>query len=223
MKTEFNLLLNFSAAILAIINPIGLIPIWKELIGDTSPKVRRRVAAMVILTAAVVLLIFLNFGNNLLSFFQIDLAVFKVAGGVLLVFTALSMVEGKATQLEERSEKGNIPEIAKQRFKKILVPLTIPMLAGPGSITTVIIYGSQANKFMEYIELSIVLIIALLILLIILSYSHYLEKKLDDLVFSVFTRIFGVIVAAIALQFILEGLGEVFPAWLEGKSAIESQ
>lgn len=219
MSNDF--LMNFTAAIVAIINPIGLIPLWKELLGDTDRSVRIRVAFMVIGSSMVLLLIFLNLGHHLLQFFQLDLEVFKVAGGILLLFTGISMVDGKVSRLTSRDEKGETSlQIAKQRFRKVLVPLTIPMLAGPGSITTVIIYGGRSQSIMQSAELSLVLLAVLLILLLILCYSHFIEKKLDDLIFVVITRIFGVIVVAIALQFMLEGLAEIFPAWVDGISDI---
>lgn len=212
MDTDF--LMNFTTAIVAIINPIGLIPIWKDLLGDTSRKVRNRVAYMVIASSVAVLLIFLNFGRELLEFFQIDLMAFKVAGGILLLFTGLSMVNGHVSELKDRQEKGETAlQIAKQRFRKVLVPLTIPMLAGPGSITTAIIYGVRAQNFMDYLGLSLVLFAVLMVLLLMLCNSHYIERKVDDLIFIVFTRIFGVIVVAIAMQFILEALVNIFPGW----------
>lgn len=212
MNTDF--LMNFTAAIVAIINPIGLIPIWKDLLGDTSRNVRNRVALMVIASSVAVLLIFLNLGRELLEFFQIDLLVFKVAGGILLLLTGLSMVNGHVSKLKDRKENGETShQIAKQRFRKVLVPLAIPMLAGPGSITTVIIYGVRAQNFMDYLGLSLVLFVVLMILLLMLCNSHYIERKVDDLIFIVFTRVFGVIVVAIAMQFILEALINIFPGW----------
>lgn len=208
---------------LAIVNPIGIIPIWTELTGDTETKVRTRIAGLAVGTAVLVWLIFLVGSQYLLQFFSIDIPVFKVAGGILLFYTALSMIEGKATQLEERSEQGDTNfQLAKARFRKVIVPLVVPMLAGPGSITTVILYGSRAQGIMDYASLSVVALGAGFLLFATFAYSYYLEKRTDSLIFTVFTRIFGIIVAAIAMQFILEGLGEVFPNWLEGQSTFDN-
>ena len=219
---NWSLLLNFLAAILAIVNPVGLIPIWQELTGDAKPEVRRKIAWLVACVSIIILLIFLNTGTILLSFFGINLAVFKIAGGILLLLTALSMVEGSATKLEERDEKAETSfELAKKRFRKILVPLAVPMLCGPGSITTVLLYSFKATTFLEYFGLSIVLVANFGILSLVLAYSYKIENKVDDLLFIAFTRIFGIIVAAIAVQFMVEGLGAVFPNWLEGSSVIE--
>lgn len=222
MDINWNLSLNFLAAILAIANPIGLIPIWQELTGDASPKVRQKIALLVTSASVAILLIFLNSGTFLLNFFNIDLAVFKVAGGILLLLTAISMIEGNATHLEKRDEKADTNfDLAKQRFRKIMVPLAVPMLCGPGSITTVLLYGARADSLLDYPVLSAILITNFAVLYLILSFSYRLEAKVNDLFFVAFTRVFGIIVAAIAIQFMVEGLGEIFPAWLQGHSPIK--
>ncbi|WPP50195.1 MarC family protein [Catalinimonas niigatensis] len=220
---DWNLILNFTAAMLAIVNPIGIVPIWTELTADAKNKIRTDIAGLAVGTAVFVWLVFLVGSQYLLQFFSIDIPVFKVAGGILLFYTALSMIGGKATQLEERSEQGdNTFQLAKARFRKVIVPLVVPMLAGPGSITTVILYGSRAQGIMDYMSLSVVALASGFLLFFTFAYSHYLEKRMDSLIFTVFTRIFGIIVAAIAMQFVLEGLGEVFPNWLEGQSTFDN-
>jgi multiple antibiotic resistance protein len=220
---NWNLILNFLIAMLAIVNPLGLVPIWSELMSDTSQKVKLQVALLTTLTATAVLLVFLNVSQYVLGFFSIDIPVFKVAGGLLLFNTALSMVKGQATKLEERDEQGDTWfQISKQRFRKVIVPMVVPMLAGPGSITTVILYGSRAEGLMDYVGVSIVLVFTMFLLFAVFAYSHYIEKSTDELVFTVFTRILGILVAAIAMQFVLEGLGEVFPNWLEGYSTFDN-
>jgi multiple antibiotic resistance protein len=206
---------------LAIVNPVGLVPFWSELMGDTSRQVKRQVAMLTTLTALLVLMLFLNLSRELLGFFSIDIPVFKVAGGILLFQTALSMIRGQASRLEERDEKGDTWfQVSKQRFRKVIVPLVVPLLAGPGSITTVILYGSLADGIMDKVGLSAVLFFSMLVLFGIFASSRFFEKNLDELVFTVFTRILGVLVAAIAMQFVLEGLGEVFPEWMGHGSSL---
>lgn len=221
MNWNFNL--NFLAAMLAIVNPVGLVPIWQELTGDAQPDVRKKVAMLVTSASLVILLIFLNAGPFLLNFFSIDLPVFKIAGGILLLLTAISMIEGSATKLEERDEKAETSfGLAKERFRKILVPLAVPMLCGPGSITTVLLYGSKSGGTMDNVALSLILIANFAFLYFVLAFSYKMENKVDNLFFTAFTRVFGVMVAAIAVQFMTEGLGEVFPGLVQGgSSAIE--
>lgn len=209
---------------LAIVNPIGLIPIWKEMTADASPAVRKRLAYMVTGTSVVVLLIFLLLGQPLLNFFSIDVAVFKIAGGLLLLLTAISMVNGSVTQLHNREEQGNSAmELAKKRFKKVLVPLSVPMLSGPGSITTVLLYSAKADGMKLYISFSVILLLVFGLLCLVFAFSYLLEHRLDDLFFVGFTRVFGLVVAAIAMQFVVEGLGDVFPALVEAGSVLKSK
>lgn len=214
---DWNLYLNFLGAMLAIINPIGIWTIWSELTEDVQVrKVRGNIALLIVFSSMLILLVFFFSGRYLLEFFSIDLSVFRIAGGILLLLTGISMVEGTATKLTERDERGGSEmDMAKMRFKKIVVPLLVPALAGPGSITTVILFGIYASTWQDYLALSVIIVLTILMLLIIFMNSYFLEKKVDQVVFSVFTKVFGIIVAAIALQFIVEGLGQVFPGWLE--------
>jgi multiple antibiotic resistance protein len=221
---NWDLYTNFLAAMIAIVNPLGIWPMWSELTNDASSQVRRKVAYMMIATSFFILLIFLVSGQYLLEFFSIELDVFKIAGGILLLFTGLSMIQGQATKLEDRKEEGETNfSLAKQRFRKILVPIGIPMLAGPGSITTVLLYGVKANSFAEYGFLSVVVLISMALLLFVFLKSSFFERKVDSLIFNVITRVLGIIVASIAIQFMVEGLGEVFPNWMEGTSALETK
>ena len=133
------------------------------------------------------------------------------------------MVNGSMARLEDREEGGNDIEKAKKRFNKVVVPLAFPLLAGPGAITTVILYGSKADGIIDYAMLSAVVVFTMLIILVFFFISKVAEKKVDDLVYSVFIRVFGILVVAIGSQFLVEGLGAVFPAWLEaaGNSVIK--
>lgn len=219
---NWDLYINFLVAMVAIINPLGIWPMWSELTNDASPRVRKRIAFLITGTTYIILIFFLIVGKYMLKFFAIDMEVFKIAGGILLLFTGLSMLQGDATQLKDRMEKGDTDfSLAKQRFRKILVPIGIPMLAGPGSITTVILYGSLSGSFIDYASMSIIVMLSFAVLLVLFLKSSFLEKNVDNIVFVVFTRIFGIIVTAIAVQFMVEGLGEVFPSWMEGHSALE--
>ncbi|MGK7396669.1 MAG: MarC family protein [Candidatus Cyclobacteriaceae bacterium M3_2C_046] len=220
---NWNLYLNFLAAVFAIINPVGIWPIWSELTKDTrNNKTRTQIALMVVFTSFFILLVFLITGKYVLQFFSIDLQVFKIAGGILILNAGIAMVQGSATQLTDREEQGETPfALAKQRFRKIIVPLAIPALAGPGSITTVILFGSKTSSWLDYGIFAIILLLAFFVLLVLFARSNYLEKNVDNIVFTIFTRVFGIMVTAIAIQFMAEGLGEVFPNWLEGVSELE--
>ncbi len=212
---DFNEYLNFAVAMLAIVNPLGIIPMWSQLTSDLYTKTRREIAVMLTLTAIVVLLMFLIGGENILEFFSIDLMVFKVAGGLLLLFTGFSMVNGDTARRDRLNEDEDAStfQVAKSRFRKIVVPLGIPMLSGPGSLTTVLLFGAEAKSTTEYIILSVIMTGVMLLLMLAFYFSRILEKKIDPIIFDIMTRLFGVLVTAIAVQFMVEGLGNIFPGW----------
>ncbi len=218
---NWDLYVNFFIALLAIINPLAIIPIWSELTSDTSNKVRVRIAGLIIGFSIISLTIFLVAGEYILGFFGIDLIVFKVAGGVLLMTTGIKMIEGTNVKLPEKEDmEGTSLQIAKVRFRKIIVPMGIPILVGPGSITTVFLFGFGLESIIDIVALTAILIICLLALFFAFTSFYWIERKVDPIVFTTITRLFGIIVTAIAFQFILEGLGEIFPNWVNSSSPI---
>lgn len=218
---NWSLYANFLIAILAIINPVAILPMWTELTSDENFRIRLRVASLLIGFGIVALGGFLIAGKYILNFFSIDLQVFKVAGGILLLTTGIRMVEGTNVKLTDKDdEEGSPLHVAKVRFRKIIVPMGIPIIVGPGSITTVFLFGFGLDSWVDYGMLFIILMISMFILWAILTSTYWLEKKIDPIIFTVITRLSGIIVTAIALQFILEGLGEIFPNWINSSSPI---
>ena len=167
------------------------------------------------------LTIFLVGGKYILSYFGIDLVVFKVAGGVLLLTTGIKMIEGKNTKMRGiDDEEGTDLQLARVRFRKIIVPMGIPFIVGPGSITTVFLFGFGLTSLVDIGALIAVLVIVLVALFFLLTSFYWVERKVDPIVFTAITRLFGIIVTAIAFQFILEGLSEIFPNWANSPSEI---
>jgi len=218
---NWDLYISFFIALLAIINPMAIIPIWSELTSDTGNKVRVRVAVLLIGFSIISLTLFLVGGEYILGFFGIDLVVFQVAGGVLLMTTGMKMIGGSDVKLPEKDDiEGTSLQLAKVRFRKIIVPMGIPILVGPGSITTVFLFGFGLESLIDIVALTAVLIITLVALFFAFTTSYLIERKIDPLVFTAITRLFGIIVTAIAFQFILEGLSEIFPNWVNGSSPV---
>jgi multiple antibiotic resistance protein len=201
---------------IAIVNPLGLIPLWSQLTDDLGKKERRYLALMLIATSVFILLIFLIFGNSILGFFSIEVPVFQIAGGILLLFTGISMVNGNIFHVESKQSKTKEKHpyhLVKTRFREILVPLAIPMLSGPGSLTTVILFGDRLNSLTDYLVISGILAVILFILLMVFVFSEKIEKRIDPIIFNVLTRLFGILVVAISIQFMMEGLEEIIAGW----------
>ncbi len=201
---------------IAIVNPLGLIPLWSQLTDDLDDKERRELASMLLGTSVVILLLFLIFGNSILKFFSIDIPVFQIAGGVLLLFTGISMVNGNIFQVESKRSKAKEKHpyhLVKTRFREILVPLAIPMLSGPGSLTTVILFGHRLDSIYDYVALSVLMVLILLILFMVLVFSDKIEKRIDPIIFNILTRLFGILVVAVSIQFMMEGLEDIIRGW----------
>lgn len=177
---------------------------------------------MVVGTVTLVLLTFLAFGRYVLEFLGIDVPAFRVGGGIIILLLGIDMLRGDAVDVDshESSDGESALDQAKARFRDVLVPLAIPMLAGPGSITTVVLFGVRADTWRETGMLALVLVGLMLIVFVVLLLGERIEKLLGSLVMNVQTRIWGLLLTAIAAQLILVGLGESFPNWLDTRSPV---
>lgn len=219
---EKMLLENFALAMVAILNPMGKIPIWVKAAGDCDPPVQRRLATFVTGTSTLLLLAFLFFGREILDFLGLDLPSFRIGGGIIILLIALDMLRGKAVNVDGDGgeDARGAHDRAKARFRDVVVPVAIPILAGPGSITTVLLFGYRAQNWSDRLWLAAVLVGLMSLVLVLLLLGPRIQDAVGDLVLRVQTRIWGLLLTAIAVQLIVVGLGESFPAWLEPNSPI---
>ncbi len=203
---ELGFFLKSFITLFTIIDPIGGAPFFLSITLGYEEEEKRKIALRATLTALIILTFFLFFGPNLLSFFNISLSAFKIAGGILLFITALEMLIGKLGSVKTTPEEKNYI-YGKEDVS--VVPLGTPYLAGPGAITTVIILtegGSFSEKLMVF--LSILLISG--ITYFILSHSNIIFKFLGELGTKAIVRVLGLILASIAIEYIFHGLKEYF-------------
>ncbi len=219
---DWELTRMFFIAMLAITNPLSKIPLWVEGSRGEDRHVRWRLALLVTGTAFLILLVFLVGGRWLLDLFGIDLASFRVGGGIIILLVALDMLRGKAVQLDTDEEEDEDSKLAtaRSRFRKVAVPLSMPIIAGPGSISTVVVYSSSASGWLEYAGLGGALTVVLGLVFLVLLSGRWVEKRVGRTTLDIQTRVFGMILAGIAVQLIVEGLGEIFPAWLAEGGAV---
>jgi multiple antibiotic resistance protein len=221
---DWDLVRGFFLAMVAITNPLNKIPLWMVGSRGMSPPGRFRLAILVIASAAIVLFLFLLGGPVFLRFFGIDLASFRIAGGIIILIVGLDMLRGRAVQVEPDAtpdgEDASPLVLARARFKQIAVPVAIPFIAGPGSIATVVVFGAAAATVVEYLALSVVLAIIMAIIFLVLLSGPWVERRVGDTTLDIQTRVFGMLLAAIGVQFMAEGLGTLFPTWLGHGSPI---
>jgi multiple antibiotic resistance protein len=209
------LFLSAFVTFFVVIDPPGCAPIFASLTRGASPTHRRAMAIRSTMVAAAILLIFGLFGEDLLRTLGISLDAFRIAGGIMLFLIALEMVFEKRTQRrEDRAEeitRKAAEEARPMEAEDISVfPMGIPMIAGPGSIATVMLLVSRSNGLTESLvvlgALAATLVLTLLALLAAGPMMRVLGQKLEAMI----TRVLGVILAALAAQFVIDGIKASF-------------
>lgn len=199
---------KFVIALYALLNPLGSVPVFLTLTADMRPEVRRATARTAAFSMFVILAVALFFGELILAFFGISIHSFRVGGGILILMMALSMMHARQSPSKQTPEES---EEASTRESIGVVPLAMPILAGPGSISAVILFAHRADGWMHYA--TVVLILALLSLLLypILRFSTGIARRFGQTGINITTRVMGLILAAIAVEFIASGLRGLFP------------
>ena len=195
---------------LVIIDPPGCAPIFASLTRGTSAAHRRAMAVRSSLIAWAILMFFALLGRPMLHALGISLASFKIAGGVMLFMIALDMVfERRTKRREERAQSidgtPNAEDIS-------VFPMAIPMIAGPGSIASAMLWVSRAEDAAQVATVLAAITVVILMTLVTLLAAGPLMRLLGDRIEAMITRILGVILAALAAQFIVDGLKQSFPS-----------
>jgi MarC family membrane protein len=194
-------LISAFVTLLVIIDPFGLTPLFVALTQGMSARARRAIAVRACITAAGLLTLFAAFGETVLGFVGISMAAFRVAGGALLFLTALDM-------LFERRAKRREDQTGDDRPDPSVFPLAIPLIAGPGSIASIILLSGQSPGLEGLGVVVAVMLAVLCVVLVMFLLSGLLERLLGKTGINVVTRLLGMLLAALAVQFILDGLRE---------------
>ncbi len=208
MNTEF-FILCFSS-LFTLINPIGIVPIFIAMTDEYSKKERDVIAFKSVLFAFCILILFGVIGEFIFSFYNITIHGFRIAGGILLLKISFDMIESKrsrtrTTPMEEKA--------AEEKNEIAYTPLAIPLIAGPGSIASIMILSSESSNWNAKITLFISLGTVLLITFLTLKLSKYLTKTFGRAGLRIMQRIMGLILMVISIEFILKGIKDSFPNW----------
>jgi multiple antibiotic resistance protein len=193
------------SAVFAIVNPMGATTFFVVLAQDYPADLRRRVIQKAVLAATLTLVAFALLGNYIFYFFGTSLPAFEVAGGILLFRVGLSMMQGERPKTQLTSQDR---EEALQREMVGVVPVGIPMLAGPGAITTVIVLMGSASSPLDLVKVAVVfasILITMAIGWFLLHNSERIFRRFGRMGVYAFSRIMGILIAAVAVQFILSG------------------
>ncbi|CUJ31750.1 MarC family protein [Cognatishimia activa] len=205
MDTAF--LITSFATLFVIIDPIGLLPIFIALTPGMSAAQRRAIAFRACGVAFGVLALFAFFGEAVLGFIGISMPAFRIAGGALLFLTALDMLfERRTKRREDQAHEGQDSDEYDSSSDPSVFPIAIPLIAGPGSIATVILLGGQAPGLQgTFVVLGVALAVIVSAILLFLA-GNILERALGKVGINVVTRLLGMLLAALSIQFILDGL-----------------
>ena len=209
-----NFAVNFFIALFALIDPVGNVPLFAAATRGLKNSTARLIAVFVALFVMGFLIFFYFTGLSLLAFFGISLPAFRIAGGILLLLLGLDMTRNDFTAAmapgsEEALEGGQTAQ-ARKRFEAMIVPFAMPLLIGPGAISTVIIYASEARDYGMVGVFTGVGVIALVALSTMLSFwaTPIISRLLGRIGLAIVVRVLGLILCAMAVQFILSGIAD---------------
>jgi multiple antibiotic resistance protein len=222
--SHWNFAVNFFVALFALIDPIGMVPFFAAATVGQSGRDRAQIAALIALFALGFLAFFYFAGLSLLAFFGISLPAFRIAGGVILFIAGLEMVRDDQKQKSADAEgaKPKSRESVSARFERMVVPFTMPLLIGPGAISTVIIYASQGKALGltgAAIGVGVIAAVALATLVAFLL-TPVISRILGQVGLSIVVRVLGLILCAMAVQFMLAGFSDATRGFIRHETAV---
>jgi multiple antibiotic resistance protein len=196
--------LQYFVLYFVVIDPIGTAPLFLVVTKGLNAKDKNKVAFEGVLIATIVLLFFAFFGNYVLKYLGISFPAFTIAGGVILFLIALEMLFDIRSERKKRS-------INDKRDKISIFPIAIPLLAGPAAITSVILTISQAEGSYSLLIINIICLISvMLVSFVILRVFTKFQKFINEKIINIFSRVIGIILAALSIQYILDGIKSFF-------------
>ena len=201
-ERTIELVLIFTS-ILFIVDPFAVIPTFLAMTVRDSPEQRRVLARRGAWTCAITLIAFALGGSIIFKIFGITIGAFKIAGGVLIGLNALDMVQAR------RSQQRETPVETAEGIQKDdigIMPLGVPMLAGPGAISTVMVLALGAKSTAATVTVYVSIVLTALITYFVLSAASLVERRLGQTGMRILTRLMGLVLSAIAVQFIVDGI-----------------
>lgn len=201
-------IITFSVAMLAITNPIGNLAIFAGLTGSKSPEEKKHTALVAGAAILVILLLVTWSGELILEAFGISVPAFETAGGLIIALIGLSMLHAKTSPIHHSPEE---KEEAKTKDSVAVVPIAIPIVAGPGAITTIVVAAQKFGTVEDKVAISVVSIAISILLWVCFYFSGPVSRLLGVTGINIVTRIMGIILTAIAFQMLTEGLKALMP------------
>lgn len=208
---DWTFIIKTGISLLAILNPLGAIPLFLGLTEGMETRSRRRTGRSASMAVAIVLVMAVWFGQDILEIFGVRIASFQIGGGILALLMAIDMLQARLSPAKQTREEARE---AGSRENVGVVPLGIPLLAGPGSISLAIVGAEQAPGGVEMVGLTATVLMLGVVVWIVLRSAEPLGRILGRTGINIITRLMGLVLAAIAIEFIATGMADLFPGLL---------
>jgi len=201
-------LVNAFVVFFVVLDPLGMVPIFWALTHRGTPAYRRRMAVWGVGLAAGILLLFAFGGHAFLGFMGIGVPAFRIAGGILLFLLSIDMIFARQSGLRSTTDREQAE--AEHRADISVFPLAFPLIAGPGAMTTVLLFAGQPGEWAFLFTMGVMVVVLGLLLLALLA-SGYLMGVFGETGANVFSRILGLVLAALSVQYVVDGIRASFP------------
>ncbi|MEY3784658.1 MAG: NAAT family transporter [Methylophilaceae bacterium] len=200
---EWTFIIKTTIALIAIVDPIGCLPLFLSLTGQHKKINKKNVVKMTAITVFIILVTSLFLGDKILNMFGITMPSFQICGGILLLIMAISMMLGKHQIIESGQNGKSDKELI------AFVPLSIPLLAGPGAMSNMIIAAHQAPNFVNQSFLVLPCLAVSLLIWLTLSFAENISKVIGAIGTKIITRVMGLLLGSMAIEFITRGVLDI--------------
>ena len=207
----FRAILSAFSAVFSVADPLGLVPVFLAMTSGYGAARRRRTALVASAAMFVTLTIFAAAGPAILHFFGLSIGAFRIAGGILLFLMAVDMLRARPS-LQRSGADDSAADLEAAGRDVAIFPLAFPMLAGPGAIANAMMQTAGVSTAWQQLAIYIAIGLASVATAVVLLVASVAERRLGKPVLSVLERVMGLMLAAIAVQFIVDGIGDVLPA-----------
>lgn len=208
LYSNISIYLHFFAGLFAVINPIGMIPIFIGMTGFHSIQERNKINTIANIAAASILIVALSIGSTILNFFDISIESFRIAGGILIIIISMSMING--TLLDNLIKKKNKNKVLYRKDNISIIPLAMPLIAGPGAISSTIIWSTHHTSWNNIVGCIIVILLFSLLCWLLFQVAPYCIKILGSTGINILTRIMGLLLMSLGIEFIIASMKIIF-------------
>lgn len=195
-------------SLLVLVNPLGAVPLFISLTPNYNDKDRKVIAKTAAITVAIVIGLFALTGESLLSFLGISLGSFQVGGGLLVMLIAIALMNAQPAPSKNTAEE---TVEAQNRASIAVVPMAIPLLTGPGTISTVIIYASTSKTWWQLSSLIVAGLVVAVTCYVAMVFATPISRMLGQTGINILNRVMGMLLAAVSVEIMVDGLYRLFP------------